>query len=291
MEKVSLKSWGILALLSLIWGSSFILIKKGLLAFSPLELASLRISIAAIALVPFFIKTYATIKKEHWKYLLVVGTAGSAIPAFLFAYAETMISSSMTSILNSLTPLWVLIIGLIFFAKQLSKMEAIGVLVGLFGTFYLLMLAGGTSLEVNLLYGGMVILATILYATSSNVVEAKLKGINSMTLSAAAFVMVGPLALSFLLLGTNFLNTLTTHPQGWLSFGYISILALMGTVFASIVFFKLLKNTNAVFASMIAYIIPIVGVGWGVLDGEFVSFSHLIGMALILIGVYLTKDH
>ena len=306
-EKTSLKGWGILILLSLVWGSSYILIKKGLVAFNPLQLASLRVSISALAFLPIFILTRKSIQPGQWKYLLVVGFAGSFIPAFLFAFAQTSLNSSTTGILSSTTPLFTLILGLLFFNLTFEMKKFIGVLVGLAGVVLLILInslgveglqnlisskAPGTALSANesthsVIYIFLVLLACAMYALSSNTVKNYLQSTPALTISSAAFFAVGIPGMT-LLATLDVPQTMQTHEMAWTSLLAVAMLSLAGTVLASFLFFKLVQMTTALFASTVSYLIPVVALGWGVLDGESLHFMHIIGMVLILLGVYLS---
>ncbi len=285
---MGVKSWLILILLSFIWGSSFILIKKSLVAFSPVQVACLRISISAIAFLPFFLGRLRQIDWSKLRYYIIVGLAGSGFPAFLFAFAQTQINSVMAGILNSLTPLFTLVLGMMLFGSQLIWSKVLGVLVGLVGAALLILLGHEQGIEGKFLYSFLVILATICYATSVNTVGTYLKKVDSITLSAVTFCLIGLPALIYLL-STDFLAVMQSGAAAWTSLGYVSILALMGTVIASVVFFYLVHMTNALFASMIAYLIPIVAFLWGLADGEHIQWFHFAGMALILSGIYVSR--
>ncbi|NRB62360.1 MAG: EamA family transporter [Saprospiraceae bacterium] len=288
-EQVNYKAWLILAGLSIIWGSSFILIKRGLLVFPPEQVGAMRLGISAIAFFPFLVSQVNRIDWRKLKYLLVVGVTGSGLPAFLFATAQTEISSSLAGILNSLTPLFTLLIGVLVFGSPFSWGKLMGIVLGLAGATSLILLSGSSGVEGNIWYGLLVVIATISYATSGNVVGKYLNKMDSLLIGAASFGIIGIPLMIYLLLGTNFLQIMQTDPGAWEALGYVSILALIGTFAASVVFFKLIQNTNPVFGSTVAYLIPIVALGWGITDGELVSFYHLIGMALILSGVYLSR--
>jgi drug/metabolite transporter (DMT)-like permease len=285
----SARSWLILITLSMIWGSSFILIKKSLIAFSPQQVACLRIGISALAFFPFLAARFRRIDWQKWRYFLLVGVTGSAVPAFLFAFAQTQINSTMAGILNSLTPLFTLILGMFFFGSPFVVKKAGGVFLGLLGAILLILWSNEQGLSGHWAYALLVILATICYATSVNTVGSYLKGINSVTISAVSFSFMGLPALGYLF-STDFLSLMAHSPQAWASLGYVSILALFGTVLATMIFFYLVHLNNAVFASMIAYLIPIVAVFWGVIDGEPVSWMHGLGMILILSGIYLSRQ-
>ena len=284
----SLKSWLILIFLSLIWGSSYILIKKGLEVYSPMQLGYLRLGISAMACVPLVIQQFSKIDWSRWRPLLVVGITGTGLPSILFPLAQTEISSSVAGILNSMTPLFTLVLGIIIFRARFVWAKLTGVLLGLSGASILLLFGNEAGLEGNMWYGLFIVLATFCYATSANTVGSYLQGMRSVLISAVAFAMVGiPAAIALLM--TDFTYRLTHHEDGWLALGYVAILALISTVFASIIFFRLVQITSPVFSTMVSYLVPVVALFWGVADGENITILHFIGMALILLGVYLSK--
>lgn len=285
-EKV--KSWLILIFLSLIWGSSYILIKKGLEVYSPMQIGYLRLGIAALACVPLVVQQFSKIDWSHWRALLVVGITGTGLPSILFPLAQTEISSSVAGILNSMTPLFTLVLGIIIFRARFIWAKLAGVLLGLTGVSMLLIFGNEVGLKGNMWYGLFIVLATLCYATSANVVGAHLKSMRSLLISAVAFAMVGVPA-GIALFTTDFTYRLTHHTDGWLALGYVAILALISTVFASIIFFRLVQITSPVFSSMVSYLVPIVALFWGVLDGETITILHFAGMGLILFGVYLSR--
>ena len=287
--------FAILILLSVVWGASFILIKKGLLAFSPMQVASLRIGIAGIAFLPFLIINFKKIDWSQLRPLLIVGFAGSAIPALLFSLAQTQVSSSVAGVLNSMTPIFVLIQGILFYGLVLTKNKVMGVVLGFLGASLLII---GPSYfmpqeEVvvsngNEWYALLLILATYCYALSGNTIQKYFQNVSAINLSAAAYCLVAPVGILYLLF-SDFLEILQTHPDGMTSLSAIIFLSLIGTVTASILFFKLIQMTSALFASTVAFLIPIVAIGFGFLDGEKVTLYHFIGMAMILFGVYITR--
>ncbi len=283
------KSWLVLLALSLIWGSSYILIKKGLEVYSSNQLATMRLSISALAFLPVLAYRFRRVDWSRWKHLLVVGLTGTAIPAFMFAIAQTQISSSVAGLLNSLTPLFTLLLGMLLFGSSSNWGKVLGVLVGLGGAAMLILMGRQAGVEGNPWYGLLVIVGTICYATSSNVVGSYLRDMSSVTISAASFVMVGLPALVFLF-STDFVQVLGYEEGAWQALAYITVLALFGTVLASIIFFRLVQWTTPVFASMISYLVPVVALSWGAFDGEPITLIHFLGMGLILSGVYLVKN-
>lgn len=284
----TLISWLILAVLSLIWGSSFILIKRSLIAFSPVQVACLRIGISALAFQPFLYARMKQVPWQHWKYFLVVGLAGSGIPAFLFAFAQTQINSTLAGILNSLTPLFTLIIGMLFFRSPFDWLKIMGVIIGLMGALLLIGWSNDQGLQGQWFYASLIVVATICYGLSLNTVATKLSGIPSLTISAVSFSFLGLPAL--ITLGfSDFFSVITQHPEGFNSLAAVSILSFFGTFLSTIIFFYLVQLNNAVFASMIAYLMPVVAVGWGVIDGEPVGWIHLVAMVIILGGIFLGR--
>lgn len=285
---VTLRSWVVLIFLSLVWGTSYILIKKGLIAFSPYQLAALRLTVSALAFLPILLLKLKDVNWKKWLALLLVGLTGTALPSFLFPLAQTQISSSIAGMLNSLTPLSTLIIGVVVFSAPFAWSKLLGVLLGLGGAAILIMSGEQVGISGNAWYSLFIILATICYATSSNIVGYFLRDMSSLMISAASFVMVGLPAI-FYLFSTNFVEVVTTHEFGWQALGYVVILALASTVLASILFFKLVQDTSPVFSSTVSYIVPIIALFWGAVDGEPITLIHFMGMALILFGVNLSR--
>ncbi len=281
-------AWLLLAVLGLTWGSSYLFIKKGLVAFSPNQLAYLRISISALCFFPFFIMRYKEIKWNKLKYYAIVGFAGSGIPAFLYAMAQTQISSSVTGILSSLTPLFTLVLGVLVFDFKIIKRQAIGIGIGLFGALFLVFFGKEAGISGSAYYALLVVLATALYAYSANTIKASLQEEKPLTISAVAFTLVG-IPSTILLLNSGVFSVLETNPGGWTALGFITLLAVFGTVIASVLYFKLVQITTPVFASTVSYIIPCIAVFLGALDGELFTVYHVIGMVFILFGVYLSK--
>ncbi len=288
-SRILIIAWSILAGLALIWGSSFILIKRGLEFFSSTEVGALRISITFLALSPFAVTRIRKLKWREWKYLALVGLIGSGFPAFLFAKAQTGIDSSLAGILNSLTPLFTLIIGVSFFSLKTRWFNIAGVLVGLAGAIGLISISGGRTFEFNFQYAVYIIIATVCYATNVNVVKYKLRDIDALTITVFSFFTIGLPVLIYLLLFTDFIRQISDEPEALKGLGYISILAVVGTGLALVAFNKLVKLASPVFAASVTYLIPIVAVSWGTIDGERMSPLSFIWMAVILLGIFLVN--
>ena len=282
-------NWLILIILALIWGSSFILMKRGLDVYSSDEVAALRILIAFLFLSPLFFRHVKKNLFKHWKAFLATGMFGNFIPAFLFTKAETGISSSLTGMLNSLTPLFTMFLGILLFKTKTGWVNAVGILIGFVGAVALLTVGESGQMNNNMLFGFYVVLATICYGLSVNIIKKELNEINSITATVWAMLFIGPLAGLYLFGFTDFTSKLANDPMALHSLGYVSLLAIFGTAISLMIFNLLVKNTNALFASSVTYLIPIVAIGWGFLDGESISFLHFVWIGLILLGVYLVN--
>lgn len=285
--KASASSWFILIVLSIVWGSSFILMKKGMEAFSSDEVAGLRISIAFLFLLPFYIKNSNINFKKNWKGLVLMGVFGNLIPAFLFTKAETQISSSLTGMLNALTPLFTIVVAFFWFKSKFKTLQLVGIITGLMGAMVLLYFNDGGDTSSNIKYSLLVVLATIFYAVSVNGIKHYLSGLNSVAATLGAFTITGPIALVYLFAQTDIINDLKTNPIALNSLGYVSILAIVGTALSVIIYNTLIKNAGAVFASTCTYLIPVVAIVWGLLDGETVNFIQMAGVLVIILSVYL----
>lgn len=286
--KQSTSSWIILIVLSLVWGSSFILMKQGLLAFTSDEVAALRITIAFVVLSPLLLKHFKSVDlKRDLKGLILMGVFGNFIPAFLFTKAETEISSSLTGMLNALTPLFTVVLGALIYKQKIKNFQLIGVAVGLVGAVLLLGFNSDGDTSKNSNYSLLVVAATFCYAVSVNGIKHYLTHINSVAASVWSFTIIGPMALVYLFTNTNFRDHLLNHPQGWSSLGFVSILAIVGTALSIIIYNTLIKQAGTVFAASCTYLIPIVAMGWGMLDGESITALQIASVGVIIVGVWL----
>ncbi|MFY8180132.1 MAG: DMT family transporter [Flavobacterium sp.] len=286
MQTNTLK-WLFLTVLALIWGSSFILIKKGLVGLSPMQLGSLRIIFSAIFLIIIGFKSITEIKQHQWKYIALTSLFGTFIPAFLFAIAQTQISSSVSSILNSLTPLNTLIIGGLAFGLSFKRTQVFGVIIGLIGTLLLIVNGAMNHPNQNYWYTVLVLIASICYATNVNLLKKHLSDVKPLSISTGNFLVMLIPAL-IVLLSTDFLSVVE-NAEVQNSMIYIIILGVVGTGIANIIFFKLIQMSSPVFATSVTYLIPVVAFFWGLLDNEMLTPIQFIGAFIILIGVYLSS--
>ena len=282
-------AWFLLFILTIIWGSSFILIKRGLDVFSAGEVGALRMLAASMVMAPLAVKRLKSVTWKQFMFLLSVGFAGSFFPAFLFAKAETRIDSSMAGVLNALTPMFVVLIGAFFYQQKITSRVAIGLFVGFAGTA-LLMTAGKDGLLSGInYYAFYIVLATIFYGMNVNIIKYNLHGIPAITLTSISMFLVLPVAAIYLFSSTEFVYKMQTHDLAWWSLGYIVLLGVFGTAVAMTLFNRLVQLTSPVFTSSVTYLIPIVAVMWGLFDGEVLLWGHYFGMLAILIGVYITN--
>ncbi len=282
-------AWVILIVLAIIWGTSFILIKRSLVSFDAAEVGALRMLTAGIVLLPLAFKNYKHVKANNLLSLFMVGFLGSFIPAFLFAKAETQLDSSLAGVLNALVPIFVLIIGALFFVQKFSKVQVIGVIIGFLGTVFLVFAGSGGSLTNINLYGLFVVLATICYGFNANVIKFKLNQLNALTITSISLAMVTPIALVYVLFFTDVTMQVMQDSGARVSLVYVSILGIISTAIAMGLFNKLIQLTTPIFSSSVTYLIPIVAVIWGIWDGEVLLTGHFLGMFGILTGVYITN--
>ncbi len=290
--------WFYLLILSLIWGSSFILIKKGLIGLTDYQLGSLRIVLTSIFLFSVGFKSIKEIKKTHWKWVAISGFVSSFFPPFLFAIAQNYIDSGITSVINSIVPLNTILVGALLFGIGVTKRQVIGVVIGFIGT--ILLILGGISLSNsgdlvqsidgsgNLWYSLLIVIATLGYAFNVNIIKKHLNTISALAVTTGNFLFVFPPAL-IILYYTGFFETIFQNREMQISFVYVAILSLFGTAIAKVIFNKLVQIASPVFASSVTYTMPIVAVMWGVFDGEQFGWLQIFAAAIILFGVYLSN--
>lgn len=278
----------LLIALTLIWGTSFILIKKGLIVFSPGEVASLRVTSAALFLLPVALTKLKGLQVKDYLKLFTSGMVGIFVPAFLFATAQTQISSSVAGIINCLTPIWTVIVGALFFSQRFRGYAIMGIVIGFAGTTILIISKGGDFGTVNW-YALLIVAACAMYGTNLNFIKFKIPDIRSLTITSVSVILIGPLAMIYLFGFTEFLPKMKAEPGAWTALGYLVLLGCMSTAVATVLFNKLVKISTPLFTSSVTYLMPIVAVMWGVLDGERLYAGHYIGMITIIVGVYLAN--
>ena len=283
---LGIRKWGTLIILSIIWGSSYILIKKGLTGLTPIQLGSLRVIVTTILIAPIGYQKIKKIPKEKLKWVMFSAFVGSFLPAYLFAFAETQISSSVTAVIVSLTPLFTLLISVIIFGEELLRKQVIGVIIGFLG---IIVLINNELLEssFSLLYVMFVIIAAFCYAVNANVLKYKLPNIPALGIVFMSFLYMFIPAFIILLFSDFPFSDFISDPLIIESIIYIIILALFGTAIAKVLYIKLLAISTPVFSVSTTYLMPIVAIFWGLLDGEIFQPIQFIGTLIILMGVYL----
>ena len=294
--KIAGKYWFLLLILSLIWGSSFILMKKGMYAptgemiFNPNQVAAMRILLSSMVLLPFGIRALKRIQlKKHFVPFLIVALCGNLFPAFLFTYAETGISSGFTGMLNSITPVFVIFIGFGFFKIKMTFTQILGSAIGSIGVISLLYFGKAVSLDGDWKHIFAVVLATLCYAISLSAIRYQLGSYKSIDIAAIAFLLLLPPSLVVFITEHTW-TVFEIKETAWNSFAAISILGIVGTAFALFLFNNIIKNTSALFASSVTYFIPIVAVFIGFFYGERISVYQILSMLVVLLGVFIANS-
>lgn len=284
----STTAWVLFILLCIIWGSSFVLMKIGMETLSPYQVASIRIASAGIVLLPFSVKAFKQTSFKQVPLILLSGLLGSFFPAYLYCMAETHIDSSAAAIFNSLTPLFSIIVGIVFFKMRTGLQKIMGALLGFIGMVLLPFSAGNAVDFSHISYSSLVILATICYAVNVNLVSKYLKDVLPLSIAAIAFgVLLMP---SLIILTATGFFTLPLLQEGYLkSVGAATVLGIAGTAIASVLFYRVVKLAGVIFASLVTYGIPVIAVILGVLYGEKITLAEGGCLAIILLGVYIAN--
>jgi len=278
--------WIFLFFLSLIWGSSFILIKKGLVGLTPFQLGSLRMIFAAVFLLAIGFKSLKNIKQHQWKYIAVTAMMGTFFPAFLFSIAQTQIDSSISAVLNSLTPLAALVLGALVFGLNFQRTQIFGVTIGLFGSVLLILSGAVNHPGQNYWFATLAVCGAICYAVNVNLIKKYLSDVNPLSITVGNFAVLLVPAL-IILFTTNF-HEVAHLPNVKTSMLFISVLAVFGTCVANVLYFRLIQISSPIFASSVTYMLPIVACFWGILDGESLTLVQALGAFIVLIGIYLS---
>ncbi|MBT5787472.1 MAG: EamA family transporter [Flavobacteriaceae bacterium] len=285
--KIPENKWLYLFLLSLIWGSSYILIKRGLVGLSPIELGSARIVISTVFLLVLGFNSLSGLSRYHWKWLIITGFLGTFFPSFFFAFAQLHIDSSVAAILNSLTPIFTVLVGITLFATRMLARQYFGVVLGFVGSLGLVW--GGAQINPNqpIGYVLLIISASMCYAINIHFLKHKLSAVSPMAMTLGNFIAILPPALIMLFFSDFFSFQKLQNPEVITSLGYVATLAFFGTAIAKVMFNRFVKMASTVFVSSVTYTLPIVALFWGTLDGEKISSYQLLSTVVILVGVSL----
>ena len=283
-----LMNWFLFSILTLIWGSSFILMKEGLVKLSAYQVAAMRIFSAGLVLMPIAIRQFRQVPKEKIKMIVLSATIGSFIPAFLFCIAEEHINSSLAGILNALSPLFAIVMGVLFYQMKMTTQKVTAVVVGFIGLCLLFISKDGFSFEGDVFYSLLIVVATMGYGLNVNMLARHLGDVGSLNIAAIAFSTLAIPALLILIFTGYFQETWTDTAFLRATFAAM-ILGIMGTAAAQVLFYMLLKRTNVLFSSLVTYTIPFVAILWGVLYGETITGLQIACLGVILSGVYFAN--
>lgn len=280
------QKWLYLLLLSFVWGSSFILMKKALIDLTPVQVGALRMLIAGVFLLAFGFKSLKQIKRKHYKYIVYTALLGTFFPVFLFAFAVNGIDSSIASILNSLTPFNTFIFGVLAFGLKFKKEQLVGIVIGLVGTIVLIVKSADLNPNQNYWFTLLVVIASIGYALNVNLVKKHLSDVSALSIVTGNFLLL-VIPAFIVLYFSDFFETIEFTEAKTSALGYVAVLAIFGTGIAKVFYNKMVHLASPIFASSVTYLIPIVAVFWGILDGEELSVVQLLAGFIILLGVYL----
>lgn len=289
MLRVFGNKWFLLIIMALTWGSSFILIKKSLLGFSPYQIGAFRVALSGVVLAFIGVPALRKTPKQDFLWIIAAGFFGNFLPMFLFPIAQTHVSSSLAGIINALEPVFVLVLAFLFFGVRSRLGQIIGAIIGFLGAATLLYFSEVKSGGNQIGYTLLMVLASASYAASALIIKAKLQHVRSLHISTGVFT-IWMVPSVFILVFSGFFTDFNMDTATLEALGYMSILSLVGTAAAIVIFYKLIQNTSAVFASSVSYLIPVVAVIWGVIDGEKFTIWYVLGGFLILIGIYLIRE-
>ena len=289
MMKLFKNRWFLLGILAITWGSSFIMIKKSLLVLSPYQIGSIRVAVSGLLLMFTGFPAIKRMPKKYLGWVILAGALGNFFPLFLFPAAQTKVSSSLTGTLDSMVPVFVLIFGFVFFKIRSKLIQSVGALIGFIGAAILMYFSEPSFDNSPFGYVLLVVLGAACYAAAAVIIKQKLQDVPSMDLSAAVFtIWMFPALL--ILFFSGFFSKFENSTAMWEGLGYVAILTIIGTTLAMMLYYKLIQVTSAVFASSVSYLLPLVAIMWGLLDGEHFSIWFAIGSLLICAGIYLIQE-
>ena len=281
--------WILLIGLSVIWGSSFILIKKSLEHFNPYEVGAVRVLISGLVLMPYAVSKIKQFPRKHMKWLIIAAVSGNFIPMFLFPIAETQITSSIAGIINSMMPIFVIIVGSLVWKFSTTRKQLLGVLVSFFGAC-ILALEGGGSGELKIIPILLLLLATLMYAISTTTVKSRLHEVPATIMSAFVFSFVLLFPSLVVLVLSGFFRDFEMNQGTLQGLGFVAMLSVFGTGLAMMMNYKLLSISTPLFASTVTLLMPIVAIIWGILDGEKLTAVQTIGAIIILAGLIFLRS-
>jgi drug/metabolite transporter (DMT)-like permease len=287
-KEVTVQNWIMLFILAIIWGSSFILIKKALTVLDPVQLACFRISITCIAFMPYAIWIRKKIEWSRWHKFLLLGLTTTGIPSFCFAFAQKYVTSATAGILNSLTPIFALLVSVLVFKAKFQLSKLAGVILGFVGAGILVYKSSDGNLSGSITGAIIILIATICYGFNSNLVKEYFSDMKPLEVTTGAFTLVGIPAVLYLL-SQKSTYALFTEAANYSGLVAVMTLSLMCTLLANLLFYDLIQKTNAVFSSTVTFLIPLVAAMWGIWDGESLNIYHFISMLCILAALFILR--
>ncbi|MFN0081152.1 MAG: DMT family transporter [Ferruginibacter sp.] len=281
-------NWLIFIVLSLIWGSSFVLMKEGLKSLTAFQVASLRIISAGVIFLPIVVRSIIKIPAKKIGLIFLSGVLGSLLPAFCFCIAEQHIDSSLAGTLNALTPIFAIIVGALFFKTNTARNKILGIAISFTGSILLFFAQPGFYKSSNATDVLLIIAATICYGININLVGKFLRDIPSLNIVAVA-LSLNAIPAAFVLYFTGYFEQAIFAKEMLVSTASTTLLGVVGTAAASVIFYMLIKRSGVVFSSMVTYAIPIVAIFWGIVYGETVGWKQFSCLLIILLGVYVAN--
>lgn len=290
LKKLLADKFLVLFIIAITWGSSFILIKKTLPVFDPLQIGAFRAGISGLLLAFIGFPALRKMSRKDVFWIALSGFFGNFLVVFIFPFAQREVSSSLAGIINALDPIFTLLIGALLFGIRNKIIQYFGAIIGFAGALVLVLSSGDDSSSNHYFYIGILILGAALYAISALIIEKKLMHISSVDLASSIYTFWMLPSLLILAFSGFFTKIDFTQSQILESLGYLIFLTVISTTLVMFLFFKLVQDTSAVFASTISLLLPVVAVIWGILDGENFTLWYALGGLLILIGVYFIRD-
>lgn len=281
--------WFILLILAVTWGSSFILIKKYLVAFSPYEIGAIRVVGSGLLMAAIGIPTLRKMPKKTLLWVAIAGFFGNFLPMFLFPIAQTQVSSSLAGILDALVPMFVLVFGFLLFGIKSRWTQVIGAVIGFLGAASLIYFSEGNTQTSQFGYAMLIVLAGAAYGVNAVVIKERIPNLNAIKLTAAVYTLWAIPSL-VILYATGIFHNFKITPETTEAMAYLGFLTTFGTSIAMLLYYHLIQKTTAVFASTVSYLLPLVAIIWGLLDGEEFTLWFALGGILIVLGVYLSKE-
>lgn len=278
-----------LILLSLIWGGSFFFIKNLLHDFGPWGIAFLRSTFGFlfITIVMLTMRKPFALREIRWLPTFVIAMINMALPWTLIGFSETRLASSMASVLNATTPIWTMLVGLVFFGSVFRRIQWMGMGVALVGLIILLGIRPGSFITVDFIGFAAMISATLCYAVGSQLSKRLLGGLTmyQLTFGTLLGAMVGSGIIAFT---TEKIDLSKIAEPA--NIGSLVGLGIFGSGVAYILFNYMVLKGSPEFATSVTYLVPATAMVWGyTLLDEPIGWSLIIGLILILSGVFITN--